>query len=30
MCIRAGDIVFFNIEPKTLNYPVYYKDNILN
>jgi len=30
MCVKESDIVFFNVVPEALNYPVYYKDSFLN
>lgn len=30
MCIKEGDVIFFNVDAPSLNYPVYYKDAFLN
>lgn len=30
LCIKKGDIMFFNVIPEDGNYPVYNKDSILN
>jgi hypothetical protein len=30
MCINEGTVIFFNVDVKTLSYPVYYKDAFLN
>jgi len=30
LCIKKGDIMFFNVVPEDGNYPVYNKDSILN
>jgi hypothetical protein len=30
MCIKEGSVIFFNVVPELLNYPVYYKDSFLN
>lgn len=30
MCIKEGDIIFFNVDVSNLNYPTYYKDAQLN
>jgi hypothetical protein len=30
MCIKEGDIVFFNVQRDALNYPTYLKNSLLN
>ena len=30
MCIKEGDVIFFNVVAEALNYPEYYKDSFLN
>ena len=30
MCNKEGDVIFFNVDAPSLNYPVYYKDAFLN